>query len=278
MLWFNAAMMRSLDPGLQIAENEVDHRQMCLCLVRVPIESQCLMAISHLGKSWITNPSVGADDGIWRNVLFDEVGKHFGAPIGHNAKPQAPSVDIPRAHLAIILARTDFDGADHSGLVMRAAPFSTRLAPNIAFVYFYRIVASDGVPLGTNHANAEFVENLKGRLIAAESKLALELDGRLARGLCRHEICAPKPSRKRRMARLHDSASRKRCVGLASTAAQHYGRACLEPIGFFDKPAFRACKSIGPANRLKIAGASRVIGKYPLKFWKGSREAAYVHV
>ena len=82
----------------------------------------------------------------------------------------------------------------------------------------------------------------------------------------------------RRMARLHDSASRKRCVSLASTATQHYRRARLEPIGFFDKPAFGARKSYWPADRLKVAGTSPIIGEYPLKFWKGSREAAYVHV
>jgi hypothetical protein len=80
------------------------------------------------------------------------------------------------------------------------------------------------------------------------------------------------------MTRLHDRASRKRCVGLAATAAQHYRRACLEPIRLLNKSAFRAGKSIWPANRLKIASTSPIIREYPLEFWKRSREAAYVHV
>jgi hypothetical protein len=277
MLWFNATMMRPFDPGFQVAENEMNHGQMCFGLVWVAIERQRLMAVPYLGKSWITDPSICADDGIRRNVLFDKARKHFGAPIGHDAKPQASGVDTARARVAVILMRPNFYGADHGGLVMRAASFSARLAADIAFIYFYRIVASDGVPLGTNHACAEFVENLKGRLITAERELALELNGRLPGGLRGHKVRAPKPCREGRMARLHDGASRKRRIGLAPTATQHYRRSRLESIGFSDKSAFRAYKSFGPTNRLKVAGTSNIVGEYPLKFWKGSREAAYIH-
>ena len=35
MFWFDAAMMRSLDPCLQVAENEMDHRQVRLSFVGV---------------------------------------------------------------------------------------------------------------------------------------------------------------------------------------------------------------------------------------------------
>ena len=162
--------------------------------------------------------------------------------------------------------------------MVRSAPLSARFSADVAFVYFYRVVASNGVTLWANHTYAEFVENLKGRLVAAERELALELNGRLSESLRGHKICAPKPCRERSMARLHNSASRKRGVGLASTAAQHYRRTCLEPIWFFDKPAFRARKSLGPANRLKVAGTSHIIGEYPLKFWKRSRKSTRVHV
>jgi hypothetical protein len=277
MFWFNAAMMRSFDPGFQIAENEVDHGQMRFCLVWIAIERQCLMAVPQLGKPFVSCPSIGANDGSRRNVFFCEARKHFGALIWHNAKPQTTGIDATRARLAVILTRPNFDGTDHGSLMMRAASFPARLAADKAFVYFYRVIASDGVPLGANHACAEFVENLKGRLIAAKCELALELNGRLAGGLRGHKVCTPKPCRERRVTRLHDRASRKRCVGLAATAAQHYRRARLEPIGFSDNPAFRTRKPIWPANGFKVARASRIIGEYPLKFWKGSGETADVH-
>jgi hypothetical protein len=277
MLWFNTTMMRSFDPGFQVAENEVDHWQMRFCLVWIATENQRLMAVPNLGKSLIPDPSIGANEGVRCNVIFNEASNHFGAPICHDAKPQPPGIDAARAHLAVILTRPNFDGANYGSLVMRAPSLSARLTADKAFIYFNRVIASDGVALGTNHARAEFVENLKGRLIAAECKLALELNGGLAGRLRRHEIRAPKPCRKRRMARLHDSASRKRCVSLASTATQHHRRARLKPIGFFDKPAFGARKSFWPAGGLKVAGTSPIIGKYSLKFWKGSRKTAYVH-
>jgi hypothetical protein len=277
MLWFDTAMMRSLDPGFQIAENEVDHRQMRFRLVWIAAEHQRLMAVPHLGKSLVPDPSICANGGARRNIIFSEVRKRFGASIWHDAKPQASGIDTARARLGIILTRSNFDGADYGRFVMRAASLSARLTADVAFVYFYRMIASDGVTLGANHACAEFVENLKGRLIAAKRELALELKGRLAGCLRGHKICAPKPCRERRMARLHDSASRKRRVGLASATAQHYRRARLEPVGFCDEPAFRARKSTWPANGLKVVGASHIIGEYPLKFWKGSRKASNVH-
>ena len=278
MLWFNAAMMRSLDPGFQVAENEVDHRQMCFCLLWIATENQHLMAVPHLGKSLVADPSIGANEGPRRNIIFSEARKHFGAPIWHDAKPQAPGIDTARAHLAVILTRPHFDGTYYGSLVMHAASFSASFAADVAFVYLYRVIASDSITLRANHARAEFVENLKRRLIAAECELALELNGRLAGCLCGHKVRAPKPSRERRMTRLHDRASRKRRVGLASAAAQHHRRARLKPIWLFDKSAFRARKSIWPADGLKVAGTSPVIGEYPLEFWKGSRKAAYVHV
>jgi hypothetical protein len=222
MLWFNATMMRSLDPGFQVAENEVDHRQMRFCLVRIAAENQRLMPISHLRKPLVSRPSIGANDGTRRDVFFCKVRKRFGAPIWHDAKSQASSIDTARPRLAVILRRPDFDGADYGSFVMRAAPFSARLAANKAFIYFNRMITSNDVTLGANHACAEFVENLKGCLVAAKRELALELNGGLAGRLRGHEIRAPEPCRERRMARLHDGARRKRRIGLAATAAQHY--------------------------------------------------------
>src|ERR1035438_3374256 len=40
MLWFNTTMMRSFDPGFQVAENKVNHRQMRFCLIWIAIECQ----------------------------------------------------------------------------------------------------------------------------------------------------------------------------------------------------------------------------------------------
>src|SRR5208337_2709488 len=197
MLWFNTAMMRSLDPGFQIAENKVDHRQMGFCLVWIAAEHQRLMAVPHLGKPLVPDPSICANGGAKRNIIFNEVHKLFGASIWHDAKPQAPGIDTARARLTVVLTRPDFDSADYGGLVMHATPFSARLTADVTFVYFNRVVAPDGVTLWANHASAEFMEDLKGRFIAAKRELALELNGRLTGCLRGHKVSAPKPCRER---------------------------------------------------------------------------------
>jgi hypothetical protein len=139
------------------------------------------------------------------------------------------------------------------------------------------MLSANRIALWTNHTGAELVEYLKGRFVATESKLALELNGGLARNLRGHEVCAPEPCRERRVARLHDGASRKRCIGFASTTSQHDRRSGCETVRLSHKTAFRARKSARPTDGFKIASASRVVGEYPLKLRKRSWEAANVH-
>jgi hypothetical protein len=248
-----------------------------LSFVGVAAKCQRLMAVSHLGKAGVSSPAIGAQDRTERDVVFDKAGKSVGAPIRHDAKSQAPRIDTASVLLAVILTRPDLDSTHNYGLVMRAATFAARLAADHAFIDFDRMLAADGVAFWANHASAELVEDLKGRLVATERKLALELDGGLSRNLRSHEIRAPKPRRERCMARLHDGASRKRCIGFASTTSQHDRRASCETVRLSYKTAFRARKSARPTNGFKVAGTSRIIGEYPLKLRKRSWEAANVH-
>jgi hypothetical protein len=103
------------------------------------------------------------------------------------------------------------------------------------------------------------------------------LNGGLSGDLRGHEIRAPEPRRERRVARLHDSASRERRVGLTATASQHYRRAACEAVWLARSSTLRAYKSVRPTDGFKIASACRVVGKDPLKLRKRSGEAANVH-
>jgi hypothetical protein len=278
MLGLYTAMVRSLDPGFEVAKNEMDHGQVRLSFVGVAAERQRLMAVSNLGKAGVASPAVGAQDGSARNVVFDKAGKRIGAAVGHDTKAQSSRIDAALVLLTVICARPNLYGADHDRLVMSAATFAACLAADHAFINFDRMFAANGIALGANHTSAKLVEYLKGRLVATESKLPLELDGGLSGDLRGHEIRAPKPRRERRMARLHDSSSRKRRVGLAATATQNYRRTCCKTVRLADKSALRARKSIRPTDGFKIASTGRVIGEYPLKLRKRSGEAANVHV
>ena len=126
MLRLDTAMMSSLDPSFQIAENKVDHRQVRLGLVWIAAERQRLMAISCLGKSRIGHPSIGANDGASRDILFDEACERFRAPIRHNTKSQSACIDATSALLAIIQPRPNLYRSDHDRLVVSAAPFPSR--------------------------------------------------------------------------------------------------------------------------------------------------------
>jgi hypothetical protein len=278
MLWFYATMMRPFDPSLQVAEDEMDHGQVGFGLVWIAAERQRVMAVSNPWQFWIRSPSVSAHHSAKCDIVFDEVGERFRTPIWHNAKPQPSRVDAPLVFFAVICSRTNLYSADNDRFVMRSATFATCLTADHAFVNFDWMLAPDGVTLGANHTGAQLVEYLKGSLIAGKRKLALELDGRLSRYLRGHEVCAPKPRRERRMARLHYRSCRQRCVGLAATAAQHHRRPGCETVRLADKAALCARKPARPTNGLEIASASRIVGKYPLKLRKRSGETANVHV
>jgi hypothetical protein len=278
MLGLYTAMMRSLNPSLQIAENEMDHGQMRLGFVGVAAERQRLMVVSHLGKAGVASRTIGAQDGAARNIVFDKAGKRIGAAVRYDTKPQSSRIDAASVLLAVILTRPNLDSANHDGLMMRAATFTARLAADHAFVDLDGILTANGVAFGANHTGAELMEYLKGSLITRERKLALELNGGLSGDLRGHQVRAPKPGRKRRMARLHYGACRKRRIGFAPTTSQHDRRASCEAVRLSYKPALRTRKSVRPTNGFKVASASRIIGEYPLKFRKRSGEAANVHV
>jgi hypothetical protein len=278
MLGLDTAMMRSLDPSFQVAENEMDHWKVRLGLVRVATQRQRLMVVSDFGKAGIAGPSIGAHGSARRDVSFDKARKRVSASVGHDAKPQPPGIDAASGLLAVILARTNLNRTDHDGLVMNAVSFAARLAADHALINLDRMLAANGVPFRPNHTGAELVEYLKGSLVTRERKLALELDGRLSGDLRGHEIRAPKPRRERRMARSHDGARSERRVGFAATATQHYRRSGCEAVRLTGNAALWACKSARPTNGFKVASASRVVGKDPLKLRKRSWEAANVHI
>jgi hypothetical protein len=274
----DTAMMRSLDPSFKVAENEMDHGQVRLSFVGVAAERQRLMVVSHLGKARVSSPAIGAQDGTERNVVCDKAGKRIGAAVGNDAKPQPSGIDAASVFIAVIRPRSDLYGADDDGLMMRSATFAARLAADHAFINFDGIVTTNGIAFWAHHASAELVEYLEGGLVATETKLALKLDRRLSGRLCRHQVRAPKPSRERRMARLHYGPCRKRRVGFASTTSQHDRRASCETVGLSYQSALRTRKSVRPTDGFKVASASCVIGENPLKLGERSWEAANVHV
>src|SRR5256885_15352895 len=79
-------------------------------------------------------------------------------------------------------------------------------------------LATDAVARGSDHAGAQFVEDLERRLVAVQAKLTLELDGRDAWRMARNQVGGPEPDRQRRAGPLHDRAGGQRIIPLTFSA------------------------------------------------------------
>src|ERR1700719_1178119 len=125
-------------------------------------------------------------------------------------------------------------------------------------------LAPGGVATGSDHAGAEFVEDLERGLVAAQAKLALELDGRDAWRMARNEVGGPEPDRQRRAGPLHDSAGRPALISLTFSAPQNL-RPVGEAVGFAGFAAPFADEPVAPADGFKVSSASRIVRKEALE-------------
>jgi hypothetical protein len=180
MFRLDPAVMSPLNPSFQVAENEMDHGQVRLCLVWVSTERKRLMAVPGFGKSRIASPAVSPHGSSNGNVLFDKACESFGTSVWRDTKSQSSCIDTARAFLAVVLPRPNLHRADHNGLMMNTATFAARLTADQGLVNLYWVLATNGVTFGANHTGAKLMENLKGGLVARERKLALELNGGLS--------------------------------------------------------------------------------------------------
>jgi hypothetical protein len=288
-------MMGAIDPRLQIGEDKVDHRQVLLSLLGITPESERVVPIAHLAKTAVPLPSVSADNGAYRYVFRDECGERIGIATrkriirlfgaGDDAEPETPRIGeflgrnaafvgvLPLCGATLgILARTDLNGANNRRLMMNSPPFTPRAPANTTLVYFDGMRRSDCIAVRAHHTGAEFVKHRERRFITGDPKLALKLDGRLARCLCGHEIGSPKPSGERHVARLHYRPSGKRRICLTGATAQYNRRTGWKPVRLADDSALRAREAIRPADCLQIEGARVIIREYALKFRKARWE------
>ena len=152
---------------------------------------------------------------------------------------------------------------------MNTAAFTTRPATDIGFIHFDVFVrdGADPVLIRTHHADAQLVEDLKGRLVARKAKLTLKLRSRHAVRLTGNKIGGPEPHAQRRMRPLHHCPDRQAGVATAFAAAQNSG-ALREAERISRFMAIRADEPIAPSGFLQIYGASRVIREKPLELRK----------
>src|SRR5260370_42167291 len=121
-------------------------------------------------------------------------------------------------------------------------------------------LAADSVAIGSDHAGAEFVEDLERRLVAVQAKLTLELDSRDAWRMARNQVGGPEPDRQRGAGPLHDRAGRQRIIPLTFAAPQNL-RPGGEAGGVRGCAAPSAGEPLGPKGGFKVSSASRIVTK-----------------
>ena len=272
------AMVSAHQPGLEIGECDMDRRKVGVSFGAIAIERYRLMGVAQARQISVPAPSVRAHHRFHHDVLLHEPRQRRAFPVSHDTQPQSASVvrvsvlSPGRVHRPL----ADLDCPCHQGFVVDSASFAAGATADQSLVNLDWPLGSNGVAVGADHAGAQFVQDLKGGLIARQPKLTLELHGRHPRRLRRHQVGTPEPSRQGHATAVHGRPSGQRDIGLAMPAAQNNGLALGETVGRVDGAALRAGEPIRPAKVFKVARASCVIGKRPLKFRDRSREAELV--
>jgi hypothetical protein len=98
-----------------------------------------------------------------------------------------------RGSFLSIFAAADLYRPDYRCHVVCPFALTPGATANQAFINLNRMLASNTVTLGPNHAGTELVKDLEGSFITRKPELALELKRGLAGCLGRHQITSPKP-------------------------------------------------------------------------------------
>jgi hypothetical protein len=280
VLRFDAAMMRPLQPRLEVRKNEVDDGQVFLGDLGITGLNHGQMRVSRRLKLGIGRCAVRDDYRARLNGAFYKSDQRLSASIGDDFQPQAASVSTAAPHgLVALLGRsgTYFNGGghDHGIIGLGAAPFAAYRSTDIGFVHFDVIaapkVAADPITALAHHASPQLVQDLERGFVPAQAKLALELHGGHAGRHARNEVGRPKPDRQRRVRALHHGIDRQRCLLAAGPASQDAGP-CREPERLALDIAVRTHETLGPRRALQVSRARGIVFEQFLEVPEGLRE------
>src|SRR5665811_2293436 len=268
-------VMDTDQPRLEIGEDEMDDGQELLGHFGIPTFGNGVVIVAALPQAGVTAPIVGDDQRPRSDGAIDKSTKRFGASVSDDCQPNAPRIApilslvlrgsrLPMAHL---------NGAGDQNLVVNASAFAAGPTPDPGFVRLDMLVrtATDAVLVRADHADAQFVENLKSCLITRAPKLPLELDGRDAGRLAGDQVGGPEPGGQLRVAALHDRADSQPCLTSAFAACQH-ARADRNAERFASHTTARTDEAVSPAHLFEVFSAGGIIREEPLKLRQRPRK------
>jgi hypothetical protein len=269
------AVVTALQPGFQVAENQMDDGQIVLGDRRIVSLDNWQMFVSPLLQRGIARRTIGEDHRTRCYGAFDEADKRLGRTIRHHFHAQPTGIASATTGLRTKLRFTlaDLDGGNNERLIMDATAKAARRTANPSFIDLDMPiqVAANAVTVRANHTGAQLVEDLEGRLVAGQAKLALKLDRAQSRRVAGDQIGCPEPRRERHAGALHDAAGGQANVATAATAAQDV-RAVGEAKRLGLELAMGAAETLFPPQFFKVFRAGSVVRKELLKLRERARE------
>lgn len=272
VLGADAAMMRALQPSLQIRENKVDDGEIFFGHRGVAALDNGKVLVAEISERVVAAPGVRNDHRAWLYRLLYKGRQRLSAARWHDFQTQAPGIPATAPHGLVALLSgpgADLDSSHDQRFVlsMNALALAARFPADVGFVNLDMIatgqIAADAVAVLPHHSRAELVEDLESRL-AGQAELALELNRRNAGRHGRNQIGTPKPRRQRRVRSRHDGPDRQRRL-LAAFAASQDGlpRCHAKWLALF--VAVRANEALGPLGPFEPSGAGVIVREKPLE-------------
>ena len=227
------------------------------------------------GEACVAAPIIGDNSSARHHDAFQEAAERIGTPIRHQSKPDASGITATpsRIELGVGLSLPYLNSSSHESLMVNASSLSARTTTHPSFIRLdvFSRFPTDSILVGTHHADAEFMKDLEGGLIARQSELPLKLDGRHARRLAGDQVSSPKPYRERRVRALHDGTGSKTGIAITMSASENAG-SIGKTIRLIGYAALTAHEPVTPAGALKVGCASYLIRKEALEFRQRARK------
>lgn len=219
-------VMSTAEPGFKVREHQMDNRQVFFGNLWVAALGDGQMLESALFEFAVAAPIIRNNRHPLIYRVFHEAAQRFCATIRHHGKPDATGVaSVPAlVQRRFNLPLFNLDRARNQHLVMNPAPFAACPAANPSLIRFNMLTFNTNqILIGAHHARPQLVQYLKGRFIARQPELPLELHRRHACGLAGNQISRPEPYLQRRVRFLHNGTNRQPCIA-ETLAASHYAR------------------------------------------------------
>lgn len=136
-------VVSSQEPRFQVGENQVNHGQCLLRLFHIAIKHNRFMAISEFRQVAVARPTVGRDTAMRQDIFRDERFQRFSGSIIQSQQPKATSVHASTT--ALVRLFSGLNRANDVGLVMNAAPLTSRLAADQSLIHLDRPIPADPV-------------------------------------------------------------------------------------------------------------------------------------